>query len=311
MYETDDPRSKLKATAAATAAATPYATAAAPGGGYAAAEYVRFGSIEPTLVEAGARVWLARGQNFLLAYSEVQAGACLQRDGQPDEYMAVIPHAGDGAVLEANGQSVSVPGHSIIIMPPGNSAIRMRQAGLLLRVFSTRNADLAARAANADAYVQAHPNIPPFREWPAPPTGFRIRHYSLDVPPQPGRFGRIWRCTTMMINMLPLEPGPRDTTRLSPHHHDDFEQGSLAIDGAFTHHIRWPWTANQQHWRSDDHEHCPAPSLAVIPPPAIHTSAATETDGNQLIDIFSPPRMDFSKMNGWVLNADEYPMAGE
>lgn len=301
MYETHDPRSKL-----ATQGGAP---AQAPGG-FAAASYVKFGDLPPAEQSPLARTWYGRGQNYVVAYSEVQPGARFERTGQPDEYMLVLPQPGAGAVLEANGERVEVPGHSIAILPPGDGSVTLRQAGQLVRVFSTHSASLAGLAANAGDYAAQHPNIPPFQPWPAPPDGFRIRHYSLDVPPQPGRFGRIFRCTTMMINMLPFEPAPRDNTRLSPHHHDDFEQCSLALQGAFTHHIRWPWTANRQHWREDDHEHCPAPSIAVIPPPAIHTSAATEADGNQLVDIFSPPRMDFSKMAGWVLNAAEYPMPG-
>lgn len=300
MYEAHDPRAKLAARPAA---------GAAPGG-YAAAEYVKFHDLPPASESAQQRTWYGRGQNMIVAYSEVQPGAQFARQEQPDEYMLVLPEAGDGAVVEAGGEQVSVPGFALAIVPPGDSRVTLRQAGMLIRVFSSRSADLAALCANAQAYAEAHPNIPPFEPWPAPPGGYRIRHYSLDVPPQPGRFGRIFRCTTLMINMLPFEPAPRDTTKLSPHHHDDFEQCSLAIRGAFTHHIRWPWTANQQHWREDEHEHCPAPSMAVIPPPAIHTSAATRTDGNQLVDIFSPPRMDFSKMEGWVLNAAEYPMPG-
>lgn len=301
MYESHDPRSKL----AFGGAKVPVIE------GFAAAGYVKFHDLPPVEQSALCRTWFGRGQNMTVAYSEAQPGAVLARTGQVDEYMLVLPEAGEGAVLEAGAERVEMPGYSIAILPPGDSRVTLRQSGQVIRVFSTRNAGVAALAANASAYARRHPNIPPFTPWPEPPGGYRIRHYSLDVPPQPGRFGRIWRCTTLMINVLPFEPAPRDTTRLSPHHHDDFEQGSLALKGAFTHHIRWPWTANQAHWRDDDHEHCPAPSLAVIPPPAIHTSAATETDGNQLIDIFSPPRFDFSKQPGWVLNADEYPMPAE
>ena len=299
MYEAYDPRSKLTAQTSG---------AAPPAAGFAAAEYVRFHDLPPAEQTGLARTWYGRGQNMVVGYSECEPGAQFARSGQKDEYMLVLPEAGEGAVIEAGAQRVEVPGFHLAIVPPGESRVTMRQKGLLIRAFSTRNADVAAQSSNAAAYDHPHPHIPPFHEWPAPPGGFRIRHYSLDVPAKPGRFGRIFRCTTMMINMLPFEPGPRDTARLSPHHHDDFEQCSLAIQGAFTHHIRWPWVANQQYWRNDDHEHCPAPSIAIIPPPAIHTSAATRTDGNQLVDIFSPPRMDFSKQDGWVLNADEYPM---
>jgi hypothetical protein len=302
MYEADDPRSKLNQKAA-----VPAGIAA----GFAAAEYARFFALPPASVAPLADTWYARGQNFVLAFSRARTGAVLERVAQPDEYMLVLPEAGAGVRIVTAAEDVTVPGYSLVVLPPGRSRIELRQDTAVLQVFSARNRDVAALASNAAAYGEPHPHIPPFEPWPAPPDGFRVRPYSLDVPPQPGRFGRIFRCTTMMINMLPLEQGPRDTTRLSPHHHEDFEQGSFALEGAFLHHIRWPWTADQRHWRGDDHEHCPAPSLAVIPPPAIHTSAATEPGRNQLIDIFSPPRRDFSKQPGWVLNAAEYPLPDE
>lgn len=301
MYEAHDPRSRLGAAASSAAGADRASR-------FAAAEYIKFHEIAPRETADAARTWYARGQNFIVAYTEASAGAVLARESQPDEYMLLIPERGIEATVTTPQEARRVGGHGLVIVPPGRSVIEVHGVGKVIRVFSARSADLCGLAANAAAYARPHPNIPPYEPWPASTGGCRIRTYDLDVPPQEGRFGRIWRCSTVMINVLPLEPGPRDLARLSPHHHKDFEQGSLALQGSFTHHIRWPWTANLHDWRADDHEVCPAPSLAVIPPPAIHTSAGSDPVMNQLVDIFAPPRRDFSEMAGWVLNADEYPM---
>lgn len=298
MYDPSDPRSSLAA--APSQAAAPQA--------FAGADYGLFYEMPPQIADAASKTWLTRGQNFLVAHTVAEAGAVLAREGHPDEYVLLLPDREHGAVVEADGERQEVEGFSLVIVPPGSSRITLPSGGRVTRIFSTQSPDLNTLCSNADSYAQPHPNIPPFEPWPEPVGGYRIRAYSLDVPPQAGRFGRIFRCTTLMVNFLDQQVGPRDITKLSPHHHDDFEQGSLALDGAFTHHLRWPWTTNLNAWRPDEHALCKSPSLCVIPPPAIHTSRGMEDGLNQLVDIFSPPREDFSRQAGWVLNADEYPM---
>ncbi|MGF6933585.1 hypothetical protein OKW41_002724 [Paraburkholderia sp. UCT70] len=295
MYDQSDPRSTLSA-GGSTAT------------DFAAAEYLRFYATEPREKSESMKVWYGRGQNFVVAYAEVLDGAKYVRPKQPDEYVVLIPDAATSIEVTWAGSTSKIAGNSIVFIPAGDSVIRATAPGRLVMMFTAASEDLCEKSANAKAYRSAHPNIPPFAPWPDPPDGFMVRQYSLDVPDQPGRFGRIWRCTTFMVNVLPAQHGPRDVTKLSPHFHDSFEQGSLALEGSFTHHVRWPWTSNLNNWRADDHEYCGAASLAVIPPPAIHTSRGMSEGINQLVDIFSPPRIDFSQKDGWVLNESDYPM---
>ena len=300
MYADADPRSQLST---ARPAATPPPDGA---GGFGASSYALFAEQPPQIDDDTGRTWLVRGQNMIVAYTLARPGAVLSRQGQGDEYVLLIESPEPHAVVTAAGETLTIPGEHIAFIPPGESRVHLPDGGEVVRLFTSDAADLAALCSNAETYADPAPHIPPLVRWPTPPDGFRIRKYDLNVPVEEGRFGRIWRCTTFMVNVF-APAGPRDPDKLSPHHHDDFEQCSLAMAGSFVHHLRWPWSARLAEWRDDEHVTCPAPSVAVIPARAIHTSASIAPENNLLVDIFSPPRRDFSDMAGWVLNAADYP----
>ena len=297
MFDASDPRSGL-----------PQAGPQAPvDGPFDAADYVRFHALPPQEDLPDGRTWYARGRNVVIAYTTADAGLVLDRVTQRDEYAVLLPDPDTALDIEAAGSTTPVRGGQVVFVPPGPSRIVVRRSGRIVRMFTSHAEDLLARCPNAGLYADPARHVPPLVAWPAPPGGWRVRAYDLDVPPEPGRFGRIWRCSTIMVNMIDPIDGPRDPTRLSPHHHDDLEQCSLALSGEFIHHLRWPWTVNRRHWRPDQHETCGSPSVALIPPPAIHTTEASGPGRNQLVDIFCPPRRDFSERPGWVLNASDYP----
>lgn len=301
MFDKSDPRAGLAGTATS-------APAAGPDTGIAAAHYTEFDGEPAHLSPMGSPTWISRGQNFIVAYSRLSAGDELRRPDGQDEYVAIL-HQDDAMVtVNAAGTQATVKGQSLVVIPAGQSTIRADQPTDVVRVFDIRTTDLAAQADNAADYLADHPRVAPLEAWPEPVDGDKLRVYALDeFTPEAGRFGRIFRTRTLMINYMYPTEGPRDITKLSPHHHDDFEQGSLAVRGNFTHHIRTPWTPNMNQWREDEHTPIGSPSLAIIPPPTVHTTRATGAGTNILIDIFSPPREDFSDQPGWVLNAGEYP----
>jgi hypothetical protein len=271
------------------------------------AQWIDFLAHEPTeTTPAGSRTWLARAANLVLAYTDARAGDVFARSGQPDEY-AVLMHSDSAPVtVRAGEESAEVGEEAFVVVPPGDSEIVVQADGPLLRLFSIEAQDLREAALNAAAYAEPDVRCAPLGAWPDPVGGFRLRVYRLaETPIAEGRFGRIFRTTNMMVNFLAEEPQPRNPLKLSPHHHDDFEQLSLAVKGRFVHHIRYPWGPDSSQWREDEHRELPSPSLCIIPPPTVHTTQGVG-DHQQLIDIFSPPRVDFSD-SGWVLNAADYP----
>ncbi|MGY4501710.1 hypothetical protein ACVWYH_005667 [Bradyrhizobium sp. GM24.11] len=302
MFHANDPRAGL---ARATEHALPDA--------FFGASFGRFYADSPQEADQLSRSWYVRGQNFVVAYTKAESGAVLARQGQADEYVVLLPDEKTAVEITARegdrpNAVTRVEGPSIVMVPPGPSTIRVVVGGQIIRLLTHQAHDLVERCSNASSYSVPHGNVAPLVPWPDPKGGWRVRAYRLDVPNVAGRFGRIWRCTTFMVNWFYPQPGPRDVTKMSPHHHDDFEQCSLALEGDFVHHLRWPWTVNMNAWREDQHASCASPSVVIIPPPSIHTTQATGKQSNILVDIFSPPRIDFSLKPGWVLNADDYEM---
>ncbi|MBI2726445.1 MAG: hypothetical protein HYX42_09365 [Polaromonas sp.] len=262
---------------------------------------------EPQLKDDGQKTWITRSANVVVVVSQVSAGTELVRDGNPDEYMLLLP-PGVRASVTAGGESIEAGPESLTILPPGRSTIKLLDGGVVTRVFTVRATDLAGKAENAAVYANGAPGVAPLKDWPAPVGGFKLRNYTLAQYTDPKIFGRLFRSTNLMINVFERKTDRRDPRKMSPHSHPDFEQISLTLEGSFIHHLRTPWTADSTTWREDEHVHVDSPSTLVIPANLIHTTLDVGEGVAWLIDIFGPPRMDFSLQPGVVRNADEYPM---
>jgi len=275
-----------------------------------AAHSARFYLDAPAWTEAdGTRHWVTRGANFVVMATHASAGAVLTRAGsdQDDEYMTLLPEVTPGGVV-AGRDAFECAGDCLAIVPPGASQVKLPEGGWVYRIFSRRAVDLAKLASNAQDYVEGATDVAPLADWPAPEGGFRLRHYKLAEHARTDTTMRLFRSSNLMVNVFLPGKAPRDVRKMTPHAHADFEQGSLALRGNYVHHLRYPWTPDLGSWREDEHGRIGAPSLIVIPPRVIHTSQSVGEPPMQLVDIFSPPRDDFSLKPGLVCNASEYPL---
>lgn len=262
-----------------------------------------------TLTDAdGSQHWITRGANFVVIATRAKPGAVVSRSAaqQSDEYMLLLPE-GMKAQIHARTEAAVSDGDSLTIVPPGDSRISFPDGGWAYRVFSKRAADLLPLAANTATYAGAT-NVADLVTWPEPVGGFKLRHYDLARYVRSDTTMRLFRTQHLMINIFLPSKAPRDIAKMTPHSHTDFEQGSLALHGAYIHYMRYPWGANLADWRADEAIPASAPSLCIIPPTVIHTSQSVGETGMRLVDIFAPPREDFSAKPSLVCNADEYPM---
>ena len=224
--------------------------------------------------------------------------------------MVLLP-SGVNAQIEAGSESITAAGDSLTIVPPGSSRITLRNAGYFVRICSEPGDGFADRASNKSHLRGRRAGACADRAVARSGRGLSAAPLSArrDGQPDPSPLKmRLFRSTNLMINVFLPWPQPRDETKLSPHAHDDFEQISLALEGTFAHHLRYPWTPDKTTWRDDEHVVFGSPSLLVIPARVIHTSHNIGDDVARLVDIFAPPRLDFSRRDGFVLNANDYPM---
>lgn len=293
-YDSRDPRAAL----ASTQPASVVTEIAVP-------ESFDFSTTTPSETRVGLQTWIARAQNAVVASHHADAGTIVVDGAFQHEQMLVSPRVGGLLEITWNGESVVARDEAVVILPPGTGVVAAGSAGSVVQIIQHDEPGWAQRAVNADSYRHAHANVTSLELWPAPARS-EVRVYELTGKPA-GPFGRIVRSRAFMVNLFPTMSGPRDPSKLSPHDHPDFEQISVTVAGRYVHHVRTPWLNDKRAWRGDEHLEVGSPSMTVIPPPTLHTSEAIDPGENQMFDLFSPPRLDFSQNPGWVLNEDEYP----
>ena len=202
-------------------------------------------------------------------------GAVLRAEQQVDEYALILPDAATRVEISAKGETKTVDGYSIASFRPATARSRMLDDGRIVRLITSRSSDLTAKCSNAASYAKPHPNIPPFEPWPDAAGG--LSHPHLQPRRQAG--ARPFRPHLPLHDLHGQLSSSRATARATS---PSCRRTSTTISSNARSRSTAPSSTTSAgrgrptstHWRDDDHELCGSPSIAVIPPPAIHTSRA-------------------------------------
>lgn len=248
---------------------------------------------------------VARGQNFYVQW--LAGGGAPFAAQSARETLLLLPDASGAQIRAGNAAAQSVPGRSVCVLPAGEIEVTCDEGGRAVLLASSR-ADLAPGVSINDGdYATPDARIVGSEAGYARTRGQgEVQVIRIDdiVPPADKPRLKMLQSDTLSINWVEYQDA-RDRSKLSPHSHTNFEQGSLAIDGHFVHHLRVNWGPDANQWREDQHLEAGPASLIAIPVQMIHTTEGVGDGRHLLIDVFSPPREDFIG-KGWVANAGDY-----
>lgn len=249
---------------------------------------------------AGSRSWYTRGQGFIVEILEARAGERLTSSCR-DEHILILDTSAAATIGEQE-----IAAHSLTILPPGETEIAINRPGMVVRVFTSREQELARLCCNAHLYPSEGDAIDP---WPMPVGGYRMRNYPLAHHRSAEQPFLAFRTRRLMACIYSERTTPRDPRDFTPHVHESFEQASIVLAGRWRHHRRFPWDWNFSQWRDDVHQEVGSPSVSIVPAGVLHTSQNLTPGESRIMDAFAPPRLDYSLRPGLVRNAAEYPMA--
>lgn len=257
--------------------------------------------------ESSSSSWAVGAQNFVVQLIHAHESTELSHVARPHEQLLVLATSTSSASIVSDSGRIEVSGRTVVVLPPGDSRVQLGAGSQALRLVGRDDGDVADTVLNRGHESLADERVRPVVPWPLRTGESSLRAYALDeVAPNPDRLGRIFQCSIGMVNVFYPEDEPRDDTALTPHTHEDFEQCTVQLSGDYVHRIRIPWTPQLADWRPDEHRMLSSPAMTLIPARAVHTSQGVHPGRHQLIDVFSPPRLDWARRPGWVLNGDEY-----